>query len=66
MTLIIRCCGKSIVLEGDADKLQKIADICTAVGATKPNSDTFDIPENFGEHAIDVFQYFWNCINNKQ
>ena len=65
MTLLIRCCGKSIIFEGDAEKIQKIADICTVIGATKPDSDTFDIPENFGESAIDVFQYFWTRINQQ-
>ena len=65
MTLKISCCGKSIILEGDYEKIQKIADICSAIGGTKPTSDSFDIPENFGEHAIDVFQYFWNHINQQ-
>ena len=65
MTLAIHCCGKSIVLEGEFEKVQKIADICVAIGSSKPNDNTFNIPENFGEHAIDVFQYFWNHINQQ-
>ena len=65
MTLSIRCCEKSITIEGDVEKVQKIADICTAIGATKPDSDTFDVPDIFGEIAIDVFQHFWKCINQQ-
>ena len=65
MTLTLRCCGKSITIEGDAEKVQKIADMCSTLGATKPDSDSFDIPEIFGEYAIDVFQYFWARINQQ-
>ena len=65
MTLTLRCCGKTILLEGDADKLQRISDICTLIGSTKSDTDVIDIPENFGEYAIDVFQYFWNHINQQ-
>ena len=51
-----------------------VVPVVTAAGLTKtmaPRTDAttetyeVDVPEIFGEIAIDVFQHFWKCINQQ-
>ena len=59
----IRCCNKSLCLEGEIEKLSTIEKICCLVGATQPELGTFEIPDYWGDSAVNVFEYIWKHLN---